>query len=399
LAGKEWRGEFHNRKKNSELFWENATISPIRNSEGEITQFIAIKEDITQRKETEQILQESEERYRRLVEQSPDAIFVHSDGKLRYVNAAGVKLLGAQSKADLLGRLVIDFVHPDYREMVKERILGIQEGAESMPLLEEKFIRLDGSQVEVEVTGIPLFFEDRKAIQVIARDITARKKADKLQDFTYRVSAANMASASLDELYEAIHSILKEALPAQNFYIALYDETTKMVSFPYFVDEHDSPPAPRKLRKGITEYVLRTKQPLLATPEVYHALEQAGEIELLGTMTINWLGVPLTVEQRTFGVMAVQSYSPSVTFTDDDLSLLTFVSTVVASAIERKRTEVALMESEKRYRELFENATDLIQLLSPDGHLLYVNKAWRETLGFQRGRNSQPDFPRLHPPQ
>src|SRR5437667_5626828 len=105
-------------------------------------------------------------------------------------------------------------------------------------------------------------------------------------------------------------------MPAKNFYVSLYNEKDDRLEFPYFVDEYDTARdiPPRKLRKGLTEYVLRTGQPLLATPEVYERLVAAGEAELIGAPSIDWLGVPLKAKDRTIGGGGTQTYSPGVRY-------------------------------------------------------------------------------------
>ena len=135
--------------------------------------------DITERKLAESELRQSEERYRRLVELSPDAIIVHSEGELLYVNPAAVKLWGANSAAELIGRPVLDMVHPDYREGAHERISEVQKSGTSTPLTELKQLRLNGEVIDVEVTGMSMVFQGRPAVQAVIRDITENRKAQK----------------------------------------------------------------------------------------------------------------------------------------------------------------------------------------------------------------------------
>jgi two-component system, cell cycle sensor histidine kinase and response regulator CckA len=132
--------------------------------------------DITQRKLAEQQLQESEERYRRLVEYSPDAIAVHCEGKFVFANPASVKLIGAADESQIIGLSVMSVIHPDYIETVQQRMLiGIKERI-ALPPLEEKFIRLDGSIIDVEVTSFPIIFRGKLSTQVVVRDTTEQKK-------------------------------------------------------------------------------------------------------------------------------------------------------------------------------------------------------------------------------
>jgi PAS domain S-box-containing protein len=125
----------------------------------------------------EEALRESEERYRLIVEKSPNTIAIHQDGKLVFINPAGAKLLGTKNSEELIGRSILDVVHPDGRRNVIKRMQQVAEGMEA-PLFDEKFIKLDGTVIDVEVVGIPISYQGRNATQVIVRDITERKHAE-----------------------------------------------------------------------------------------------------------------------------------------------------------------------------------------------------------------------------
>jgi PAS domain S-box-containing protein len=133
--------------------------------------------DVTDRIETEAALHASEERYRLLVDASPLAIAVHQDGRFVFANPAAARLLGADSPARLLGMRVLDVVHPDYHDLVQERHRSEIEDRRPVPWLEERLVRLDGTEVEVEVTGLPFDHDGRPAGQIIARDVTERNRA------------------------------------------------------------------------------------------------------------------------------------------------------------------------------------------------------------------------------
>jgi len=186
------------------------------------------------------------------------------------------------------------------------------------------------------------------------RDVTEAKRAERIQLATYRISEAAQAAGSLQELFRAIHAIVGELMPAKNFYIALYDAASDLLTFPYYVDEYDSDFPAKRPGKGLTEYVLRTGEPLLVTPEVQAELERRGQVELIGAPSIDWVGVPLKIGDRPIGVLVAQTYAPGVRYGETERHILQFVSTQVAMAIERKRTEEQLHESERKYRLLFE---------------------------------------------
>ncbi len=120
----------------------------------------------------EAALRESEERYRQLVELSPEAIVVCSAGKIDLINTAGVKLLGAASFQELIGRPVMDFVHPDCQEILLERIRKLTEEKQAVPFIEETFLRLDGTQVSVESAATPVGDAKEQAVLVVSRDLT-----------------------------------------------------------------------------------------------------------------------------------------------------------------------------------------------------------------------------------
>ena len=181
-----------------------------------------------------------------------------------------------------------------------------------------------------------------------ARKTTDHTRAEQIQVATYRISEAAHSSSTLDELYREIHRIVGELMPATNFYIALYDAATDTVSFPYFVDEHDASHPPQRAGRGLTEYVLRTGEPLLADEALHDLLAARGAAAMVGTPSLQWLGVPLTIGEKTIGVLAVQTYTAGVHYGEAEERVLAFVSTQIAMAIERKRAQVALRDSETR---------------------------------------------------
>jgi PAS domain S-box-containing protein len=134
--------------------------------------------DVTEQVRAEEALRESEIRYRRLVDMSPDAIFVHREGRFVFANPAAARLLGAERPEDLVGLPILQIVHPDFHDQVAERARGAHEGR-AAPLLQEVFVRLDGTTVDVEVAGIPFAFEGRPAGQIVVRDVSERMAADR----------------------------------------------------------------------------------------------------------------------------------------------------------------------------------------------------------------------------
>jgi signal transduction histidine kinase/CheY-like chemotaxis protein/PAS domain-containing protein len=170
-------------------------------------------------------------------------------------------------------------------------------------------------------------------------DITERKHDERVQQAIARISEVALSARTLDELFASIHGVISELMPAPNFYVALLDREGAQIDFPYFRDDRNPPPPARRLGRGLTEFVLRTGRPLLVSTDQLEELARQGEVIPQTPNPVTWLGVPLRTQERTIGVVAVQSYEPSLRYVDRDRELLSLVSYHVANAIERKRAE------------------------------------------------------------
>jgi PAS domain S-box-containing protein len=140
---------------------------------------LAVTEDITEHRYTQRALAESEQNYRRLVEEAPDGIVVHRDGVVVYVNDAFVRLVGARSAEAVVGTPVLSHVHPDDRDQVSARVHTVRDGG-AVPIAEERLIRADGGVVYAEIAGIPTTYDGKPAVLAIARDVGERRKAQAL---------------------------------------------------------------------------------------------------------------------------------------------------------------------------------------------------------------------------
>jgi PAS domain S-box-containing protein len=141
-----------------------------------------LSSEIGERKRMESSLRESEERYRHLVELSPDAIMVHCGGKIQFVNGAAIRMFGAKGAGDLIGTLMIDRIAPEFREIVKNRMRLISELHQGTPPLEERLLRIDGSAMDGEVQGTPFIYQGQPAAQIVIRDISKRKEVERMKD-------------------------------------------------------------------------------------------------------------------------------------------------------------------------------------------------------------------------
>ncbi|MGD0707570.1 MAG: diguanylate cyclase [Anaerolineaceae bacterium] len=291
----------------------------------------------------------SELRYRRLFETAQDGILILNaeTGEITDVNPFLVKLLGYPLK-EFLGKKLWETGSFKVSKNSQATIYELQKKQftrfEDLPI-ETK----DGRFVHVEFISNAYKVGKAKIIQCNIRDITEQKQLQALQEAGYQIAIAAETTSSLNDLYPQIHQIISSVMPAENFYITLYDEAHNLLRFPYFHDEADVPFLGEiEPGKGLTAYVLRTGKSLLCTQAVHDELERQGAVILLGVPSAIWLGVPLIIQGKTIGAMVVQHYSDPEAYGEREQHMLEFVSLQVALAISRKQTEDALRESEQR---------------------------------------------------
>ena len=317
-----------------------------------------------------------------LVECAPEAITIlDTSHRVMRVNPEFTRMFGFPMD-EVLGKSLAELIVPQERTAESEWIQEAVENGQKVAL-ETKRQRKDGTILDVSVSCVPVLVGEKQVgICALYRDIEEHKRAQALSSALYRIAERTSSASHLQGFYASIHNIVGELMNARNFYIALYDSATQLLSFPHFVDERDPTPAPRRLGRGLTEYVLRTGEPLLATPEVFDELHARGEVDLIGSPSLDWMGVPLRAGNQTFGVLVVQSYHEDVRFGERDKEILTFVSQQLASAIDHNRHEEALRHSEARYRSLVQSAVYGIYRASIDGRFLDVNPAVIHMLGY-----------------
>ena len=168
--------DVEHRHKDGHIFPLEVTTSMIEI--GGTQYLLALERDITERKRLDNALKDNEAKYRRLVELTPNGLLIHIDGTIIFANASAARLAGLAMPEELVGRKLFDFVHPDYRGIVAERVRRMTQDKEDMPLIEEKFIRVDGTVFDAEVGAIPFRLNEQDAVQVVFRDITERKQAE-----------------------------------------------------------------------------------------------------------------------------------------------------------------------------------------------------------------------------
>ena len=183
-------------RKDGSVFWGESSVSVIKDKNNNITSTVGIVTDISERKITEESLRESEEKYRNLVENSPDGIFIFIDNKFAYANDEGLRIIKATSKQEIIGQTILQFIHPDNKQSAINSLKTILQSVVTSNLMEDKFITLDGDTIYVELKAIPIVFEKQNALQVIVHDITERKRTqDKIKQLSRAVEQSPVSIA------------------------------------------------------------------------------------------------------------------------------------------------------------------------------------------------------------
>lgn len=203
--------------------------------------------------------------------------------------------------------------------------------------------------------------ERTQALQQSNRDLQAeiveRQRGERLQRALFRIAELSITSETQERFYAQVHDVVGELLYARNFYIALRSRDGRQLEFPYSIDERDTRRSSRLLGDGITEYVLTSGAPILADRKRIQELETAGLVRSHGTLAHCWLGVPLYRDDAVVGVIAVQSYSPAISFSRRDQELLTFVAHHIGIGLMRKQSQDRLVAAHAELEQRVEART------------------------------------------
>ncbi len=316
-----------------------------------------MRQEGLERMQAEIALRESEERYRQLVELSPDGIFIHSGGKIVFVNGACTRLLGAATPDELIGKPVLDLFHPDQQEIVKERMRQLREENRPAPSLEEKIIRLDGTVVDVEATASPFMHKGKPSTQVVMRDITERKHAEQA-----RARIASIVESSQD-------AILSRDL---NGRILSWNAGAERLF-------------------GYTEAeALGRDVSMLIPPDRHHEFPRDKVLLERGEAVAPYETERATKDGRRIAVS--QSLSPI----KDDAGAITGVATIFRDISERKQVE----QARANLVAIVENANDAIISRALDGTILSWNAGAERLFGYSAAEAlGQPIEELIHLPE
>ena len=317
--------------RSGEWRWVDEWGTGVENADGKVEFLEGIMIDITERKQAEEALRESEERYRQLVNLSPDSITVSSQGRVVFVNPATVSIMGAKSEEELVGRGVLDFVHPDLRESIRERVESMLAAGTSTPFVEGKILRLDGSIVDVELAIVSYQQQGMGYMQIVTRDITERKRHEIEREAIIKVSQVLRKATTRTEILTMILDQLVELFDADGSMIALPNpadkETIVEMGRGIVGDRFTGLAIPQEL--GVSGWVIENKKPYLNNhadvDSLFYRPELLGDSHCVAS-------VPLIAQEQSIGALWVVRHTDIM---EQELRLLMAIADIAANAIHR----------------------------------------------------------------
>jgi signal transduction histidine kinase len=256
-------------------------------------------------------------------------------------------MFNAADKTKLLTRKVTDFVSARHKEKLLSYLYAVEKLPRSKEKVILKFKSIEKKTIELELYHISTTFDGHNFSLIALRDITSDKKKEIVQRTMLKILNAGNSSLSIENLCDYLYKTVADIVPVKNFYVAIYDKTRQLLSFPFYKDDFSSKPADRKFGNGLTEYVIKTKKTLFLSKDKIHHFVNKGYIASLDVPVTGWLGVPLIIHEDIGGAIVIKEYHEESLLNEDAKEIIEMVAYPISRAIER----AILDEERKKYTE------------------------------------------------
>ena len=313
----------------------------------------------------EKRLHKSELKFISFLEKAPIPILLFNDKNIVYINKEGLDIFNA-SKTEILNKDYHTLIHPESLTSFDNFIELVENTKQSKLFRDAKLLKHDGTAIEADIELIPSTYQNSPAVQVLIKDFTALRKREKIQGTILQILQASNFSQSLDELFEFIFKIIEDVIPIKNMYIALYDKTSQVLSFPFYKDEYSEKPTRRKLANGLTEHIIHTHNALLLGSKQILQMAESDKIAPSSINVKTWLGIPLMIHEDIAGVLVIKEYHDEKLIGLEEKEFLELVSFSIARAIERALNETEKENYIKQLKELNETKDKFFSIISHD---------------------------------
>lgn len=348
-------GEWRHLKKTGELIYVEI-LSHLIKYEKRDARLVLVK-DITAKKLIEKELIESEERLRLIFDSAAEGIYgLDNDGNCTFCNRAALNMLGFSREDELIGKNMHNLIHYSHSDGTKFlqkdcKIYSSFLRNEGAHVDDEVLWRKDGSSFPAEYWSYPIF-RDNKIIGAVVTftDISQRKKDEQVQQILYEITSCSITAPGPEELFVTVRKQLSKILDVTNFFVALYDPEKNRFRELAGVDERDTIKE-WDADESLSGYVLKAGKTLLLNEKDIESYIKENNINIVGSPSKSWLGVPLVIEKRIAGVMVLQSYSQNNAYDSSSVRLLEMIAREVAIVFQRAEMIKNLIISKERAEE------------------------------------------------
>ena len=355
--------------------------------------------DITNLKEANLLLSESEEKYRGLIENSPDGIVIYAEDKIAFMNDEGIRMLGAKNLDEIIGKSVLQFVHPDSLESIIQRMKEVSLDKNASITAEEKFLKINGESFDVEIKAIPTFYERKPAVQVIVHDITLRKKIslelNKINRVYALISQINnliIRTRSQEELFQEICNIAVDFGKFRMSWIGLLSGNQKIITAAhagyengYFTKSNSTSIVDEPEGRGPTGTAMREGRTVICNDITNDPIMIPWRKDALERGYSSSISIPIIVRNKIIGAFNLYSSESNFFSSNEEILLLEKIILNISFALEKIEIEEDRKRTEEKIRQLsqaVEQSPVTIIITNTKGEIEYANPKFEETTGY-----------------